>query len=178
MGLVTGKSVQAPDDAEESEDDDVDISDVSDKEDEEHAEDWDRALPLFSTRPRTQRPRALGDLSAAKHSAGACLRLSLRQHSIAPLIGSRQSLSLLLMMGLHFEGGSLSKMTIAGPSPYSLLISVSGAYREHIRLLGVVRMPVSNRILLVTAVLHMHLMLACMMSRSCCGRRQRQRRAL
>ena len=74
MAAVTGKSTRALE--EESEDDDVDISDASGNEDEEHAEDWDRALPHFSTRPRTQRPRALGGVSAAKHSEGSLFTIT------------------------------------------------------------------------------------------------------
>jgi len=70
---VTGKSAQAEKESEEIDEDDVDISEVSDEEGKAGTEDWDKALPQFSTRPRTQRHRALGDVSAANHSTGSLL---------------------------------------------------------------------------------------------------------
>ena len=71
---VLGTSAQALDEAEESDDDDdVDISDVSYEEDTAHGEDWNKALPHFSTRPRTQRHRALQDLNALNLPIGGRL---------------------------------------------------------------------------------------------------------
>ena len=69
MAAVTGKSTQAPEDTDESDGDDVDISDAS-QEDDAAEGDWDRALPHFSTRPRTQRHRLLDNGHASSHSTG------------------------------------------------------------------------------------------------------------
>ena len=77
VAALTGNSVHAEEEADESEEEEgVGISDTSDEEVAMAEHDWDRALPQFMTRPRTKRRRLLGDAATEDASTGALLAWS------------------------------------------------------------------------------------------------------